>query len=157
MLNYLHVSEVVLHLQGGNVVLQHIKTISLRNLHPSFLRFQASPHLTRLELLHRNLHRTHSRPYLTNLVSTEFIPTADRHILLMSYTPYQTLLGLRTYLRMSPVLQHPNHGFHLSGLRWRQSQGLWLIQHLSQTSQPNISCRGSTALRAPSLTPSSIV
>jgi hypothetical protein len=154
--NYLHVSEVVLHLQGGNVVLQHIKTISLRNPHPSFPKFRPSPHLTRPKLLHWNLHQTHSRPYLTSLVSTEFIPTADRRILLMSYTPYQILLGLRTSLRMSPVLQHRDHGFHLLGLHWRQSQGLRLNLHLSQTCQPFISCRGSIALRTPSLTLSSI-
>src|ERR1700682_1541217 len=75
----------------------------------------------------------------------------------MSYTPYQILLDLRTSLQTSPVFQHPDHGFHLLGLRWRQSRGLWLNLHLSQTCQPFISCRGSIALRTPSLTPSTIV
>jgi hypothetical protein len=81
---------------------------------------------------------------------------AVRRILLMSYTPYQILLGLRTSLRMSPVLQHRDRGFHLSGLHGRQSQGLWLNLHLSQTFQPFISCRGSIVLRTLSLTLSSI-
>jgi len=67
------------------------------------------------------LDRTHSKLYLTSLVSTEFIPMADHRILLMSYTPYQIQLGLRTSLRMSPALQHSDHGFHLSVLRWRRS------------------------------------
>ena len=132
MLNYLHVSEVALHLQDGNVVLQPIKMISLLNPHLSFLKFQASPRLTRPKLRRWNLRRTHSRPYLTSLVSTEFILTVGRRILLMSYTPYQILLGLRTSLRVGLDLQHPDHGFHLLGLLWRQLQGLWLNLHLSQ-------------------------